>query len=228
MKEAKISDIFLSLQGEGLYMGVPQLFIRFYGCHLSCIFCDTKLGNSYKTFTKKALLNEISQYKEPYHSLSLTGGEPLLQAEFIRNFLAAYKRRNKKPVYLETNGTLHRALSWIIKYVDIIAMDFKIPSSTKEDSFWEEHEKFLKVAKKKNVFVKTVITSETIAKDIMRVREIVGKMGRKIPVVLQPVTALRSIRETGIEKLNFFRNLLKESIERVDIIPQVHKIIGVK
>ena len=79
MLEAKISEIFLSLQGEGIYMGVPQLFVRFYGCNLSCTFCDTRPDSS-RTLTAGALMSKILEYRKPYHSLSLTGGEPLCQA----------------------------------------------------------------------------------------------------------------------------------------------------
>lgn len=227
MKEAKISEIFLSLQGEGLYVGVPQLFIRFYGCNLSCIFCDTNF-DSYRTFTPDRLMGEMPESKRPYHSISITGGEPLLQADFIRDFLDKYKKSYKKLVYLETNGTLYRELSKVIDYVDIIAMDFKLPSSTRRASFWKEHEKFLKIAKKRKTFVKAVITRKTTSGDILRMVEIVQKINNDIPIVLQPVTTLIDSEKASRESLERFRNILKESTSRAQIIPQVHKIIGVK
>ena len=227
MKEAKISEIFWSLQGEGLYVGVPQLFIRFYGCNLSCIFCDTNF-DSYRTFTPDALMGEIPEFKGPYHSISITGGEPLLQADFIMDFLDKYKKAYKKLVYLETNGTLYRELSKVIDYVDIIAMDFKLPSSTRRASFWKEHEKFLKIAKKRKTFVKAVITRKTTSGDIRRMVEIVQKISNDIPIVLQPVTTLIDSEKASRESLEHFRNILKESTSRAQIIPQVHKIIGVK
>ena len=226
-KKARISEIFLSIQGEGLYAGVPQLFIRFYGCNLSCIFCDTNF-DSYKTFTPDALMDEIPESKGPYHSISITGGEPLLQADFIRDFLDKYKKSYKKLVYLETNGTLYRELSKVIDYVDIIAMDFKLPSSTGRASFWKEHEKFLKIAKKRKTFAKAIITHKTISGDILRMAEIVKKISNDIPIVLQPVTALIDSEKASRESLERFRDILKESTDNVEIIPQVHKMIGVK
>ena len=227
MKEAKISEIFPSLQGEGLYVGVPQLFVRFYGCNLSCAFCDTKLG-SYKVFTIGSLMDKISDEREPYHSISLTGGEPLVQADFIKDFLSKYKKFYNKPIYLETNGTLYQEISKVIDYIDIVAMDFKLPSSTKKASLWGEHGKFLKIAKNKKTFIKAVITSKTIKRDILQMLEIVKGIEKDIPIVLQPVTHSVDSEKPSIECLEDFRNILRQSKAHAEIIPQVHKLIGVK
>lgn len=227
MREARISEIFLSFQGEGLYLGVPQLFVRFYGCNLSCVFCDTKL-NSYRTFTRDSLIKKILEYQSPYHSLTLTGGEPLVQADFIRDFLHEYKKFYSKSIYLETNGVLHRELSKVIDYIDIIAMDFKLPSSTKEASLWEEHEKFLEIAKEKEFFIKTVITSRTSLDDIRTMKRIVERIGRGSAFVLQPVTTLVEREKAKGSDLEAFRDVLKGSITRVEVIPQIHKLLGIR
>lgn len=227
MNKAKISEIFFSLQGEGIYFGIPQLFIRFYECNLSCVFCDTNLRR-YRNYTVKGLMKELSKYRKPYHSLSLTGGEPLLQADFIREFLPEFKKKYRKPVYLETNGTLADALAGIIDYVDIVAMDFKLPSSTKGKSFWEEHEKSLRIARKKLVFVKAVVTPDTSPAEIVALSDIIERINKKIPVILQPVTVAETRHMVERRDLEHYRDLLKDSLKRVEIIPQVHKLIGVK
>jgi organic radical activating enzyme len=226
-KKAKISEIFLSVQGEGLCVGMPQLFIRFYGCNLSCIFCDTNF-DSYRALTPEGLMKSISKLKSPYHSLSLTGGEPLLQVDFIMDFLNEYKKVYKKPVYLETNGTLYRELSRVINHVDIIAMDFKLSSSTRRASFWKEHEKFLEIAKEKNTFVKVILTHKTTPGDVSHMVEMVQKIDKNIPIVLQPVTALTGTEGPSDESLKRFKDILKNSTGRAEIIPQVHKLLGVK
>ena len=59
--------------------------------------------------------------------MSLTGGEPLLQVDFIKNLAPKIKERGLK-VYLETNGTMPERLSEIIGHVDTVAMDVKLPS----------------------------------------------------------------------------------------------------
>ena len=227
MKEARISNIFLSVQGEGIYLGIPQLFIRFYGCNLSCSFCDTQ-EDSYRTFTKDSLMSKILGVKGVYHSISFTGGEPLLQADFIREFLSEYKRFYNKKIYLETNGTLYRELAKVIEYIDFIAMDFKLSSSTKSANFWKEHKNFLKLAKEKDTFVKIVVTPNTSSEDIACAVDIIQKCGKDIPVVLQPSTGDSTEHVPQREITENFRNKMKESLNRVEIIPQMHKIIGVE
>jgi len=227
MREAKISEIFSSLQGEGVYVGVRQLFVRFYGCNMSCVFCDTK-ADSFETFTAPALMKKILEYREPYHSLSLTGGEPLLQADFIESFLSSRKKFCKKPVYLETNGTLPRELSRVIDGVDIVAMDFKLPSSTSDTVSWPVHEKFLKIAAKKKVFVKAVITHKTDPGYLLKMTKIVKKIDASIPIILQPVTTpLESERITD-KSLGRFKKIIKKATGRSEVIPQMHKMMGIK
>jgi len=148
--KAKISEVFKSIQGEGLYQGKDQLFVRFFGCNLDCSFCDTKLS-SYKQLSLDELLGQIATFSD-YHSLSLTGGEPLLQIDFLKELVEQLKK-DGKIVYLETNGSLYQNLTRVIDNIDIIAMDFKLSSSTGMKDFWFEHREFLKVAKTREVFV---------------------------------------------------------------------------
>ena len=93
---------------------------------------------------------------------------------------------------------------------------------------WKEHEKFLKIAKVKKVFVKAVITPKTSIGDIERMRDIVQKVSADVPIVLQPVTLPFESGKVDIPDMVLFRDMLKNSIKRVDIIEQVHKLIGVK
>jgi len=227
MKNAKISEIFLSLQGEGLYAGKRQIFVRFHGCNILCDFCDTRM-DSFKAFTKDALMSKILEYPEPYHSVSLTGGEPLIQAGFIRDFLMEYNRFYKKPIYLETNGIMHEALSKVLDFVSIIAMDFKLPSSTGKKTFWDDHKKFLKLAKKKEVFVKAVITKNTNSEDIARMAKIVKDVDFSIPIVLQPVTSEDETTLSERDTVWNFKKYIEKQRQRVEVIPQMQKDWGVR
>lgn len=114
MKTYKVNEIFPSIQGEGEYVGLPVVFIRFSGCNLHCDFCDTD-HSKYKEMTAKEIAEEVSSYYD-IRSVVFTGGEPALQvdSELIRELI----RVNCLDLYMETNGTipLERAVSeyvWI-------------------------------------------------------------------------------------------------------------------
>jgi len=220
--KGKISEVFKSIQGEGLYQGVSQVFVRFFGCNLGCSFCDTKLDSCEKKSAPE-LLDEIDSWQN-YHSLSITGGEPLLQIEFLNDLLKLVKKRKQK-VYLETNGTLPENLEKVIDYTDIIAMDFKLPSSTGLEPFWDKHQEFLGIAHGKKVFVKAVIGTSTMAEDIYKMIEILKGRAKKITLVLQPQNPLEIMVKA---KLADFEQLCREGGLKVKVIPQMHKRLGLK
>lgn len=227
MAKGRISEIFPSIQGEGIYAGFRQFFIRFYGCNLSaCRFCDTK-PLKYNEYSAHGLLDELLRFKEDYHSISITGGEPLLQKDFLREFLPLPKARGKT-IYLETNGTLPDGLDSIIDFTDIIAMDIKLPGSTGLSEFWQIHRIFLEKALAKEVFVKSVITADTTVDDIEKMCDIISGINRNIPLVLQPVTPVGGAEEPAQERLLGFKEMCSSRLRKVSIVPQLHKIIGVK
>ncbi len=223
--KGKISEIFESVQGEGIYLGEKQLFIRFFGCNLNCRFCDTKL-HYFKEYEPQELSEEIKLYHDNYHSVSFTGGEPLLQKDFLKEvlyFTRCYGYKN----YLETNGTLVSELEEVIDYFDIVAMDLKLPSSTGGDShFWNEHRDFLKVASRKQVFLKSVVCSTTSEDDISESLKLIKAANKSVILVLQPDNNESYL--TLREKLNKFKNMCKKENITVCIIPQMHKVIGVR
>ena len=220
--KAKIAEIFKSIQGEGLYLGFNQVFIRFFGCNLNCSYCDTKL-HSYVEMEVNEVLSSVLAYKS-YHSISLTGGEPLLQVEFLEELLPLLKDKHKT-IYLETNGILYNNLKRIIDYVDIIAMDFKLPSAGKIPDYSVEHEHFLKLCLKKQVFVKAVITEDTDIKDLATLLYVIRNVSNEVPLVLQP----ESLHEDELrQKLDLFHRTALAHLNNVTVIPQVHKLMGVK
>ena len=99
---APINEIFFSYQGEGIYAGIPQIFVRFSGCNLKCNYCDTpkslKTNSKTKYFTTQALFEYIKNVFEQNRnkfcgtkpSVSFTGGEPLLYADFILELIQKY------------------------------------------------------------------------------------------------------------------------------------------
>jgi len=220
--EGKVSEVFKSIQGEGLYQGVDQVFVRFFGCNLKCNFCDTEL-DYYKKKTTSELFNEINSFGD-CHSLSITGGEPLLQIDFLKDLLKFLKKRKQK-IYLETNGTLPENLEKVIDYADIIAMDFKLPSSTGLAPFWEQHQKFLNIASKKKTFVKVVINTTTMVEDVYKTIEIIKSSVKKVILVLQPQNLFEIMVKS---KLEGFEQLCREAGIETKVIPQIHKKLGLR
>ncbi|MBI5872960.1 MAG: 7-carboxy-7-deazaguanine synthase QueE [Candidatus Omnitrophica bacterium] len=224
MRVAKISEIFKSTQGEGLYLGTEQLFIRFFGCNIGCGFCDTP-QQDFKEYSTAALKKEVSRFRG-FHSLCLTGGEPLCQADFLQDFLRDIEEFELK-VYLETNGTLPQELAKIIGFIDIVAMDFKLPSATGREAFWREHEEFLKITQGKEVFIKMVVTKATIEDDIFKAGEIIKKIKPEISVVLQPNWF--DVDSGLLNKMVAFKkHFLETGIRDLKILPQAHKYAGIK
>ena len=226
MVKAKINEVFISIQGEGRYLGQEQCFVRFYGCNLGCDFCDTKL-DTYKDYSSDELIQKIKEVvgNNEIHSISFTGGEPLLQRGFLLELFPKLKENNRT-IYLETNGILFNEMFDLIDYVDIVAMDIKLPSSTGGDSKWEEHEKFLSAAKDREIFVKVIICKETTLDDLRKAIEIVVKVNPAITFVLQP-NSVQLGRELA-DKLQEFKRCSKQYLSDVRIIPQLHKLAGIK
>lgn len=223
--KAKIADIFFSVQGEGIYAGRPQVFVRFYGCICNCRFCDTPL-TTYDKYTPLELYHQIKRFTQAYHSLCVTGGEPLLQKDFLKAFLKLIKY-DGITTYLETNGILADALAELIEEIDIVAMDFKLPSSTGMSEYWLEHQRFLKIASKKEVFIKMVICSTTERKDIDQALRLLSKARAKgLTVVLQP-NFFELSREL-LAKARSWQKYCSRYLDCVEVIPQLHKMTGVR
>jgi len=221
----RISEVFDSIQGEGIYLGEKQLFVRFFGCNLNCQFCDTKTYG-FTEYEPQDLLQEIRSFSDEYHSISFTGGEPLVQKDFLKEILALTKKENYKN-YLETNGTLGDELADVIDYVDIVAMDLKLPTSTGNNTeLWQEHRKFLKTASKKQVFLKSVVCWSTSEEDFCASISLIREINRSAVLVLQPNSFEKY--DNLKEKLARFKDISLDNNITTCVIPQMHKVMGVR
>lgn len=108
----RITEIFLSLQGEADCVGFPTVFVRLTGCPLRCQYCDTEYAfHSGDWFDLDAILSKVAQYQARH--VCVTGGEPLAQP----NCLKLLERLCDEgfAVSLETSGAL-----------DIAAVDARV------------------------------------------------------------------------------------------------------
>ena len=215
-----IKEIFTSIQGEGIYIGVNQLFIRFIHCNLNCSFCDTDFSSNPKEYDITELAKFVNSFKN-IHSVSLTGGEPLIETDFLINFLSLVHHK----IYLETNGILYDNLAKIKDKIDIISMDIKLPSCSNNKNLFNEHEKFIKIAKEKELFIKIVFDEKINNDEILKSCELGKKYS--VPIVLQPKMDKDKIN-MQIKFINSVYYKFIENYQNIRLIPQVHKFMNIK
>jgi organic radical activating enzyme len=255
MAEGNVGQIFNSVQGEGLYVGRRQVFVRFAGCSLDCLYCDTKEFRKFRPgecevetkpgsmkfkyvqnpMTYEEVLRHVKRLiTSDTHSISLTGGEPLLAGNFLVNVARSCKGAGFL-TYLETNGASSEAMEKVAEYIDIAAIDIKLPEHEavprrKWLRLLEEELACIKITLKSEVetFVKIVVLPSTRTNTIMQVCKQLVRIG-KIPVVLQPVTPAGRVRSapsmTHVYQLA--QAAARAGVKEIAIIPQVHKLIGV-
>jgi 7-carboxy-7-deazaguanine synthase len=102
----KMSEIYRSVQGEGLMTGVPSVFVRTSGCNLRCWFCDTPY-TSWQPEGGDMSTDEIVAQVEEWDcgNVVITGGEPMLYAELIP--LTERLHAIGRHITIETAGTLY-------------------------------------------------------------------------------------------------------------------------
>jgi len=201
----KINEIFYSLQGEGKWAGLPNLFIRTSGCNLRCSFCDTKYAyEGGKEMSITEILNQISKYNCQY--VCLTGGEPLLQ-EDIQDLIKTLLKR-KFYVIIETNGSI--SIENLQKFKSlIISLDIKCPSSNMDKKSKLKNINFLK----KDDQLKFVIKNKV---DYSYAKKIIKEYKPSCEIFFQPVW--------GENPKKLAKWIIKDGLN-VKLGLQLHKII---
>ena len=222
----RLKEIFASIQGEGPYIGYKQLFIRFCNCNLKCNYCDTEFGPEeyFEEFSPEELADYIKKKFDlsTIHSISLTGGEPLLSVVFLKRFLPL---TGSTKIYLETNATLADKLAEVIDFTDIIAADIKLESASGIKDTFKFHERFFETARQKECFAKIVFNKNITEQEIAKCCEIAEKYN--IELILQPamINDKLTVDNEFIEKvLDKFLKLHPNT----RLIPQVHKFLQVR
>lgn len=221
---AKIKEMFTSIQGEGPYVGYKQLFIRFCGCNINCLYCDTDFYEDEDTveFTAYELAEYIKKFDLPtLHSISLTGGEPLLWADFLAEFLPLLDAK----IYLETNATLPFMFEKVAPYVDVISADIKLPSTSGLEQSFQLHDEFFKSARECEKFAKIVFDEDILDDEIENCVKLAQKYN--LELVLQPKMYESKLAVTP-EKIVEVHNKFLSKYARVRVIPQVHNFLSLQ
>ncbi len=239
--KAPIREIFCSVQGEGPYTGVRQAFVRFAGCNLECVYCDTPLdraekcrveqGCGTKNFKKidnpleGGAVSDIVRKYNGLHSISLTGGEPLLYTNFILGF------NPQVPLYLESNMSLPERAKEVSDVFKYVAGDFKLKVGYSLDNYDEYFDDMiecfsvLRNTPERDCFCKIVILDGF---DLQNLLEGVNKIKDYVRmIVLQPVTPQdgKDIRPVSVDKMMEIQKTLSE-IKETRIMPQSHLMWG--
>jgi organic radical activating enzyme len=239
--KAPIREIFCSIQGEGPYTGVRQAFVRFAGCNLDCTYCDTEIEKTpecrvekacgtreFKKIENPASAEDVSDIVRGYgglHSVSLTGGEPLLYTSFILGF------RPGAPLYLESNMSLPERAKEVSEMLSYVAGDFKLEAGFNLDNYDEYFDdmvecfKILKNTEKRDCFCKIVILDgfdmQNLLEGVEKIKDYVSM------IVLQPVTPQegKDAKPVKVEKMMEIQEKLQD-IKETRIMPQSHKLWG--
>jgi len=150
MSNIKISEIFHSIQGEGIHAGTPMAFIRFQGCNLNpgCSYCDTGYAQDKEKGEETSIEQILVRLNElpPFDWVCITGGEPLMQQEGLFELTEALSRKGLSSL-IETNGSIPPNINCLVElksvsskslnffdphlgcWVDCWSVDVKCPSS---------------------------------------------------------------------------------------------------
>lgn len=210
----KLVEKFVSINGEGSKAGQLAVFIRFAGCNLDCVYCDTKWAKEQDVLYKEISKEEIYKYIKDttVKNVTITGGEPLLQEE-IFDLLEYLSLDKELSVEVETNGSVDIVPFKSIKNSPSFTMDYKLPFSKMEKEMYLEN---LEVLDKRDV-IKFVVASQ---EDLSKVKELIYKfdLRKKTKVYLSPVFG-------AIEPVEIVEWMIKNNLNEINLQMQLHKII---
>lgn len=243
-----LTEIFSAIQGEGALVGERQVFVRLAGCNIRCTYCDQPESLELRSgpcrieatagrrdwaivdgpvsFAEVASAVDRLWSSLPHHSVSITGGEPLVQAVRLARVLPALSSGGRR-VMLETNGTLPKALAAVLEWISHVSMDVKLDSVDGQGVDLEVHRRFLELASRKRVFVKIVVGASTDLDQLREAVRMVDEVSPEIEVFLQPVSPFGTVEVApGPDQVLGMQEAALLEHARVRVVPQTHRLIG--
>jgi len=247
MRGGNVSEIFVSFQGEGPHAGRRHLFVRLGGCPLRCRYCDTpeslvptaecrilepdgvrRIANPLSPGDLEREVHRLAALAPPLHAIAVTGGEPLLQIDFLIAWLEMHAAH--PPVLLETAGILPERLRRVLPWVRWVSLDFKCPSNTGEAPRWDEHEACVRetLAAGRELYVKMPVDDDTSADEVVRGASLLAALAPSAPLLLTPLTEPAGTRLTaGRATLDRLHAAASRVHADVRVLPQMHKVLGI-
>lgn len=214
MNRYKVVESFVSVNGEGARSGELALFIRFAHCNLDCSYCDTRWANDknvpYALMSKEEILQLIN--KSGVLNVTLTGGEPLIQKDFIP--LVKYLTEHSDNIFeIETNGSISIKELKGLNKAPLVTMDYKLSSSNMESHMNLDNFNYLQ----ERDSIKFVTGS---ANDLVKMEKIIKKynLNTRVNVFISPVFG----EIDPVEIVDFMK---KRKLNNIKLQAQLHKII---
>lgn len=236
---ARVSEIFTSIEGEGIFVGKKTLFIRFSGCHLKCRWCDTKYAlplDSGTEYQIDEIEDLIIRELQPFtYKVNFTGGEPLLQTDAVIKLADFIKKQTNLKTYIESSCFDSELFSKVLPYIDICKIEFKT-----DDSKVVENEVYdslilneikcleLAVESNKTTYIKIVVTNSTNLESFKNLVYNISKKIRPSDIVGFIIQPSRGVDQPTVNKLLDTYDIVQSMFPEVRIIPQLHKEIGAR
>ena len=234
----RISEVFTSLEGEGVLLGTKTLFVRLAGCPFKCGYCDTDYALPMDSGTEYGMDEAFELVRGSLErgtfKVNFTGGDPLVQHEAVAELARRVRGEAGVPTYLESSCYDAERFRAVLPYMDYVKAELKTADSGFVDearypALLESALECLRasVALGTFTYVKIVVGASTTEAHLA---DLVGRALEAAPggaglsgMVIQPVTG------PGAPPLGHLLRLYDAArplYADVRVVPQVHKTIG--
>jgi 7-carboxy-7-deazaguanine synthase len=235
---AKLSEIFTSIEGEGILFGTKTMFVRLAGCPLKCHWCDTPYAlpmNSGIDYSIDEVKELISKSLQPNtYKVNFTGGEPLAQHEAVSE-LAKFVRQKGLRIYLESACYDAVRFAKVLPYIDLCKAEFKLRDSkvVNEKHYGDLLRNELDCLKQavssgKTTYVKVVVTNSSNLKEFKEVVYEVFRTAKPSELAGFIIQPSHTVDEPTLDLLFGFYDAVYPLYDQVRVVPQLHKIIGAR